>query len=274
MTAGKITIDGKDIRDYSLSALRDEYAYVFQDVFLFSHTVDSNIAFYDPEAPVEDVKEAAGNGTGRPIYRKLPDGYDTIVGERGLGLSGGQKQRLSVARALMKNAPVLILDDASSALDMVTEKKLLAAVKEKTPERTLLIAAHRVSSVADCDEIVYLQDGEIIERGSVEELAAENGRFAAVYRSRAPTAALTIPLTARRRTEMKRNTYYIDEKVEKEKVDVKLLKRFLKYIAPKKQAFKITVILLALSTLTALVPPLFIKAIVDKSFPTGIILCS
>ena len=190
VTAGKITIDGKDIRDYSLSALRDEYAYVFQDVFLFSHTVDSNIAFYDPEAPVEDVKEAAETAQAARFIEKLPDGYDTIVGERGLGLSGGQKQRLSVARALMKNAPVLILDDASSALDMVTEKKLLAAVKEKTPERTLLIAAHRVSSVADCDEIVYLQDGEIIERGSVEELAAENGRFAAVYRRQSADGSL------------------------------------------------------------------------------------
>ncbi len=182
VTSGKITIDGKDIKEYSLDELRDEFAYVFQDVFLFSHTVDSNIAFYDPNVSDEEVKEAAEIAQAAGFIGKLPDGYDTIVGERGLGLSGGQKQRLSVARALLKNAPVLILDDASSALDMATEKKLLAAVKEKTPGRTLLIAAHRVSSVADCDEIVYLQDGEILERGSVDELTASGGRFSAVYR--------------------------------------------------------------------------------------------
>lgn len=182
VTEGKITIDGRDIREYSLDGLRDEYAYVFQDVFLFSHTVDSNIAFYDPEVSEEAVKDAAETAQAARFVEKLPDGYETVVGERGLGLSGGQKQRLSVARALMKDAPVLILDDASSALDMATEKKLLSAVKQRSPEHTLLIAAHRVSSVADCDEIVYLQDGEVIERGNAEELVALGGRFAAIYR--------------------------------------------------------------------------------------------
>ncbi|MFQ9738520.1 MAG: ATP-binding cassette domain-containing protein [Christensenellaceae bacterium] len=128
------------------------------------------------------MRDAAETAQAARFVEKLEDGYETVVGERGLGLSGGQKQRLSVARALMKRAPVLILDDASSALDMATEKKLLKAVKEKTPENTLLIAAHRVSSVMDCDEIVYLQDGEIVERGTAKELISLGGRFASIYR--------------------------------------------------------------------------------------------
>lgn len=182
VTSGEISIDGQNVRKYALDALRNEFAYVFQDVFLFSHTIDANIAFYDPEAPEEDVRDAAETAQAARFVEKLEDGYETVVGERGLGLSGGQKQRLSVARALMKRAPVLILDDASSALDMATEKKLLKAVKQKTPENTLLIAAHRVSSVMDCDEIVYLQDGEIVERGTAKELISLGGRFASIYR--------------------------------------------------------------------------------------------
>ena len=112
----------------------------------------------------------------------LPQGYQTIIGEKGLGLSGGQKQRLSVARALAKNAPILVLDDATSALDMKTEKALLACIKEKYDDRTLLISAHRASSVAACDEIIYLQDGKIVERGTFDELMARGGTFAQIYR--------------------------------------------------------------------------------------------
>lgn len=112
---------------------------------------------------------------------ELSEKYQTIVGERGLGLSGGQKQRVSIARALLKNAPVLVLDDSTSALDMETEKKLLKTIREKYPEKTLFISAHRLSSLIDCDEIIYLQDGEIVERGTFEELLALGGHFASVY---------------------------------------------------------------------------------------------
>lgn len=179
VTEGKITLDGADIRDYPLENLRNEYAYVFQDVFLFSNTVDANIAFARPDCPEETVRDAAERAQAARFIEKLSDGYETIVGERGLGLSGGQKQRISVARALVKNAPVLVLDDASSALDLATEKRLLASLKEE--EGTLLIAAHRVSSVMDCDEIIYLRDGEITERGTADELIKLGGAFAAVY---------------------------------------------------------------------------------------------
>ena len=184
-TEGQILIDGKDVRDYDLEDLRDVFAYVFQDVFLFSNTIDANIAFYAPDVAKEEVMRVAELAQAGRFIRSLPQGYETIVGEKGLGLSGGQKQRISIARALLKNAPVLVLDDASSALDVITERKLMRSIKENYPERTILIAAHRVSSLADCDMILYMQDGEIIERGTFEELIAQNGRFAEIYRMQA-----------------------------------------------------------------------------------------
>lgn len=181
MTMGGIQVNGTDIKEYNLKDLRNQYSYVFQDVFLFSNTVDSNIAFSNPDISEEFVQKAAIHAQAHPFITQLMDGYDTIVGERGLGLSGGQKQRVSIARALLKNAPVLVLDDSTSALDVTTEKRLLKDLKENYPEKTLLISAHRLSSVKDCDEIIYMQDGEIVERGTFEELLALKGHFAKVY---------------------------------------------------------------------------------------------
>jgi len=181
MTSGSILIDGTDIKKYSLQSLRNCFSCVFQEVFLFSNTIDSNIAYAEPDTDRDNVIQAAKYAQAHNFITSLPDGYETIVGERGLGISGGQKQRISIARALLKNAPVLILDDSTSALDVETEKKLLADIKKHYPEKTLLISAHRMSSVVDCDEIIYMQDGEIIERGSFEELMRLGGHFANVY---------------------------------------------------------------------------------------------
>lgn len=181
MTAGNIEINGKDVKEYALDTLRNYYSYVFQDVFLFSNTIDSNIAYSEPYVDREAVIKAAKHAQAHNFIKNLPDSYETIVGERGLGISGGQKQRVSIARALLKNADVLILDDSTSALDVNTEKRLLADIKENYPEKTMIISAHRLSSVVDCDEILYLQDGMIIERGTFEELMALNGHFAKVY---------------------------------------------------------------------------------------------
>lgn len=181
ITSGEIEINGEDIREYTLESLRDKFAYVFQDVFLFSNTIDSNIAYAEPDIEQDQVVAAAKHAQAHGFIRRLEDGYDTVVGERGLGISGGQKQRVSIARALLKNAPVLVLDDSTSALDVETEKRLLADIKEFFPEKTLLITAHRLSSVVDCDEIIYLQDGRIIERGTFEELMKLGGHFASVY---------------------------------------------------------------------------------------------
>ena len=182
VTAGRVTIDGTDVREFSLEMLRSEFSYVFQDVFLFSNTVDANIAFARPECGEDLVLGAAETAQAARFIERLPEGYETIVGERGIGLSGGQKQRISIARALVKGAPVLILDDASSALDMATERRVLSALKETCPGQTLLISAHRVSSVMDCDEVLFLRDGEIVERGTPQELIAKGGAFAAVWK--------------------------------------------------------------------------------------------
>ena len=181
-TAGSVTFDGVDVREYPIEAVRSEFSYVFQDVFLFSNTVDANVAFARPDCSEEEVKKAAETAQAARFVETLEEGYETIVGERGIGLSGGQKQRVSIARALIKGAPVLVLDDASSALDMATEKRVLAALKETCPEKTMFIAAHRTSSVMDCDEILYMRDGEIVERGTAQELLELNGAFAAIYR--------------------------------------------------------------------------------------------
>lgn len=181
LTGGEMTIDNNDIKDFSLKNLREMYAYVFQDVFLFSNTIDSNIAYSEPNVDEKMVVQSAMNAQAHNFISQLSDGYGTIVGERGLGISGGQKQRVSIARALLKDAPVLILDDSTSALDVNTEKQLLENINTNYPEKTMIITAHRLSSVVDCDEIIYMQDGEIKERGTFEQLMKLNGSFAEVY---------------------------------------------------------------------------------------------
>ena len=183
LSSGSIVIDGHDIKDYSLANLRNMYSYVFQDVFLFSNTIDSNIAYGNPEIAEEYVVRTAIHAQAHNFIRNLSDGYSTIIGEKGLGISGGQKQRISIARALLKNAPVLIFDDSTSALDVNTEKKLLETVWTEYADKTVIITAHRLSSVVDCDEIIYMKDGKITERGTFEELMAQNGDFAEVYNS-------------------------------------------------------------------------------------------
>lgn len=182
LTSGTIEINGKDIRDYSLKYLRNSFSYVFQEVFLFSNTIDSNIAYAEPDINNEQVIKASKHAQAHNFVKKLPVGYETVVGEKGIGISGGQKQRVSIARALLKDAPILILDDSTSALDVDTEKKLLADIKKYYPDKTILISAHRMSSVIDCDEIIYMQDGMIVERGTFKELMKLGGHFANVYK--------------------------------------------------------------------------------------------
>ena len=213
------------------------------------------------------------------LIRGLPQGYHTIVGEKGLGLSGGQKQRISIARALLKNAPVLVLDDASSALDLNTERKLMESIKTNYPERTLLIAAHRVSSIADCDEILYMQDGEIIERGTFEELIAMNGIFAEIYRMQTAEAdadsekgsadlsetALTMSEEGGRMSQ--RNTYFQDETVEKDKIDIKNLRRLMRYALPHKKLFIFVMVLLLIAVVSSVVSPLLLKYVINRAIP-------
>ncbi|MBP5308536.1 MAG: ABC transporter ATP-binding protein [Clostridia bacterium] len=181
-TSGEVTIGGRNIEEYDKEEIRRQFSFVFQDVFLFSDTIDANIAFAVPDAPFEDVKNAAKISKAHGFIKTMPGGYETIIGERGLGLSGGQRQRISVARALVKNSPILVLDDATSALDRSTEKSLLETIKEKYPDKTMIISAHKVSSVKDCDVIIYMHEGEIAETGTYGELVAKGGMFAEVDR--------------------------------------------------------------------------------------------
>lgn len=181
ITDGSITISGHDIKDYGLESLRNMYSYVFQDVFLFSNTIESNISFSNPNINEAKVMQAATYAQADKFIDGLTERYKTIVGERGLGISGGQKQRVSIARAFHKNAPIFVLDDSTSALDVNTERILLQELGKNFSEKTVIIAAHRFSSVVDCDEILYMKDGEIIERGTFEELMKLSGSFAHVY---------------------------------------------------------------------------------------------
>ncbi|HBM80125.1 MAG TPA: ABC transporter, partial [Clostridiaceae bacterium] len=181
VTEGRITIDGFDVRDMQLKTIRENMAVVMQDTFLFSDTINENIRFGCENASDEDVLEAARDASVDKFVSEMEDGYETIIGERGVGLSGGQKQRVSIARALLKNARILILDDATSALDMETEYEVLKAIKRRRRDCTTFIIAHRISAVKDADEILIIDNGQIVERGSHKELLKKQGRYYQIF---------------------------------------------------------------------------------------------
>lgn len=179
---GNIFIGGVNINDVSTQTLREKIAVVAQDVFLFSGSVRDNIMYGSPDKTEEEMIIAAKRANIHDYVMTLPNGYDTEVGERGVKLSGGQKQRISIARAFLKNPPILILDEATSALDNMTEMQVQNALSELSVGRTTLVVAHRLSTVKNADEILVVTDGEITERGSHEELIGMNGLYAQLYR--------------------------------------------------------------------------------------------
>ncbi len=186
-TSGEVTINDVNIKDMDLTTLRSCFSPVLQDVFLFSDTIAKNIAFGRPDATYDDVRKCAEVAQAHEFISKMPDEYDTIVGERGMGLSGGQKQRISIARALLYNSPILIFDDATSALDMETEQELYKRLKEEYSKQSRIIIAHRISSVKDCDEIIVLEKGNIIERGTHDELVNMKGHYYEIYKEQYST---------------------------------------------------------------------------------------
>jgi ATP-binding cassette subfamily B protein len=181
VTGGAVRLDGHDIRDLTLSDLRHNIALVSQDVYLFHGTIRENIAYVTPDAPIEEVVRAAQLAQLHDFVASLPQGYDTIVGERGVKLSGGQRQRLSIARALLKDAPILILDEATSSVDTETERAIQQNLKTITAGRTALIIAHRLSTIRHADRILVLRDGKVAEEGHHDDLVARGGTYAELW---------------------------------------------------------------------------------------------
>ena len=182
ISSGSITLDGQDIRHIKLADLRGSIGIVQQDVFLFAGTILDNIRYGRPTATMEEVIEAAKLAEIHDDIMAMPDGYDTIVGERGIMLSGGQKQRVAIARVFLKNPKILILDEATSALDNESEEAVQESLEELARGRTTIIIAHRLSTIKHADEIATVEHGRVVERGTHEELLARGGTYARYYR--------------------------------------------------------------------------------------------
>jgi ATP-binding cassette subfamily B protein len=187
-TQGRITIDGQALHDVTLDSLRQSIGVVFQESMLFNRTIRDNLRVGKPDATDAEIEQACRAADAHEFVVRQPQGYDTMIGERGSTLSGGQRQRLAIARALLKNPRILILDEATSALDAATETRVGRALKTLMVGRTTFIIAHRLSTVRDADEILVFDGGEIVERGRFGELLARNGRFAELVESQLTVA--------------------------------------------------------------------------------------
>jgi len=175
--SGSILLDGRDLKDITLSSLRNQISIVLQDIFLFNGSVADNIAYGCKTATKEEIVDAAKAARAHEFIIEMPEGYDTVIGERGVKLSGGQKQRLSIARAVLRNSPILIFDEATAAVDVETEAKIQQAIQELSESRTIIVVAHRLSTVKRADNILVIQDGKIAEAGNHLDLLAYNGLY-------------------------------------------------------------------------------------------------
>jgi ATP-binding cassette subfamily B protein len=183
VTGGQVAVDGVDVRDVTIEGLRSQIGIVFQDVTLFAGTIQENIAFGRPEASMEEIVEAATAAEAHDFIESFPDGYDTIVGERGVTLSGGQKQRVAIARALLLNPRILILDDSTSSVDLETEYRIQKALSRLMEGRTSFVIAQRIATVLNADQILVLDKGRIVAHGVHEELMEESEIYAEIYNS-------------------------------------------------------------------------------------------
>lgn len=182
--SGSVTLAGKNVRDYDMDSLMKNFSFVFQNVYLFHDTIANNIRFGQPDAPMEKVIEAAKKACCHEFISALPDGYNTVIGEGGANLSGGERQRISIARAIMKDAPVIILDEATANVDPENERDLMAAINELTKEKTVIMIAHRLKTVRNADQIFVIDKGKIAEHGTHDELVKNKGIYARFIESR------------------------------------------------------------------------------------------
>ena len=178
---GRVTIDGQDVREVTLASLRRCVSVVQQDPFLFTAAIDNNVNYGDPWADRSTVRRATEAAQLHKYVEQLPEGYETLVGERGVSLSGGQRQRLSIARSVLPTSSVIVFDDSTAAVDAATERQIHEALADVTRDRAIIVIAHRLSSVMYADEILFLDEGRIVERGAHDVLVALGGRYAALY---------------------------------------------------------------------------------------------
>jgi ATP-binding cassette subfamily B protein len=174
---GKVTLGGKDVREYSFDSLMENFSFVFQRVYLFEDTIANNIRFGKPEATMDEVIAAAKKAACHEFIMGLPDGYETVVGEGGATLSGGEKQRIAIARAIMKDAPIIILDEATANVDPENEKELTEAIENLTKQKTIIMIAHRLKTVRNADQILVVDKGKIVQKGSHDELMKQDGIY-------------------------------------------------------------------------------------------------
>ena len=183
--SGAVRVGGHDVREFTVDSLLRNFSMVFQDVYLFNDTLEANIAFGTAGATHEQVVEAAKRARCHDFISALPNGYDTIVGEGGASLSGGERQRISIARALLKDAPIVVLDEATASIDPENEQLIQQALTELTREKTVVVIAHRLATIEHADQILVVEDGTVVQRGTHEELLAQEGVYRRFVETRA-----------------------------------------------------------------------------------------